>query len=106
MSVDLGFSKKNRIKKITKKMFEWKKTKVCDGVFVFEKESNKKEPAILITIPKVVVKSAVQRNKIRRKVREIFRKNVSREGGVDFLVKFNGCPDGFGSKLEEFFKNV
>ena len=66
MSVDLGFSKKNRIKKITKKMFEWKKTKVCDGVFVFEKESNKKEPAILITIPKVVVKSAVQRNKIRR----------------------------------------
>ena len=53
-----------------------------------------------------MVKSAVQRNKIRRKVREIFRKNVSREGGVDFLVKFNGCPDGFGSKLEGFFKNV
>ena len=106
MSVDLGFSKKNRIKKITKKMFGWKKTKVCDGVFVFEKESNKKESAILITIPKAVVKSAVQRNKIRRRVREIFRKSVSREDGVDFLVKFNGCPDGFGSKLEGFFKNV
>ncbi len=60
----------------------------------------------LMIVPKVVVKSAVQRNKIRRKVREIFRKNISREGGVDFLVKFNGCPDGFGSKLEGFFKNV
>ena len=106
MSVDLRFDKKNRIKKIKKEMFGWKKTKVCDEILVFEKESNKKEPAILITIPKAIVKSAVQRNKIRRRVREIFRKNVSKEDGVDFLVKFNGCPEGFGSKLEGFFKNV
>tara|TARA_B100000287_G_scaffold117572_1_gene109482 strand:- start:154 stop:474 length:321 start_codon:yes stop_codon:yes gene_type:complete len=106
MSVDLRFSKKNRIKKITKRMFEWKKTKVCGDVVVFSKESNKKEPAILITIPKAVIKSAVKRNKIRRRVREIFRKNISRGVGVDFLVKFNGCPKDFGSELEEFFKNV
>ncbi len=46
MSVDLGFSKKNRIKKITKKMFEWKKTKVCDGVFVCEKRYHLKKPVL------------------------------------------------------------
>lgn len=106
MSVDLRFSKKNRIKKITKNMFGWDKTKVCDGVVVFKKHSNTKIPAILILIPKAVIKTAVERNSIRRRVREIFRKTVSKSVGVDFLVKFNSCPAVFGSKLEEFFKNV
>ena len=106
MSSDLGFRKKNRIKRITKKMFEWEKTVVCDGVVVFQKESAKKESAILITIPKAVIKSAVTRNNIRRRAREVFRKNTSKEDGIDFLVKFNSCPAVFGSKLEEFFKNV
>jgi len=48
----------------------------------------------------------VERNRTRRVVKEIFRKNISREFGVDFLVKFSGCPASFDSKLEEFFKNV
>ena len=106
MSVDLKFGKKNRIRKITKKMFEWEKTKVCDGVVVFQKESVNKNPAILILIPKAVIKQAVERNRIRRTVREVFRKNIPQGVGVDFLVKFNSCSVGFGSKLEEFFKNV
>tara|TARA_B100001250_G_scaffold335544_1_gene301766 strand:- start:533 stop:853 length:321 start_codon:yes stop_codon:yes gene_type:complete len=106
MSVDLSFGKKNRIKKITKSMFAWGKTKVCDGVVVFQKESINKNPAILVLIPKAVIKSAVERNRTRRAVKEIFRKNISREFGVDFLVKFSGCPPSFDSKLEEFFKNV
>ena len=87
-------------------MFEWEKTKVCDGVVVFQKESVNKNPAILILIPKAVIKQAAERNRIRRTVREVFRKNISQEIRVDFLVKFNSCPAGFGSKLEEFFKNV
>tara|TARA_Y100000741_G_C17852694_1_gene395462 strand:- start:115 stop:378 length:264 start_codon:yes stop_codon:yes gene_type:complete len=87
-------------------MFGWEKTVVCDGVVVFQKESTKKESAILITIPKAVIKSAVTRNNIRRRAREVFRKNTSKEDGIDFLVKFNSCPDNFDSKLEEFFKNV
>lgn len=106
MSSDLGLRKKNRIKRITKKMFEWERTAVCDGVVVFQKGSAKKESAILITIPKAVIKSAVTRNNVRRRAREIFRKNASKEGGIDFLVKFSSCPDNFDSKLEEFFKNV
>ena len=106
MSVDLRFGKKNRIKKITKKMYAWEKTKVCDGLMVFQKKSINKNPAILILIPKAVIKKAVDRNRVRRIVREAFRKNISQELRVDFLVKFNSCPAGFGSKLEEFFKNV
>ena len=73
---------------------------------VFQKKSINKNPAILILIPKAVIKKAVDRNRARRIVREAFRKNISQELRVDFLVKFNGCPDGFGSKLEGFFKNV
>ena len=106
MSVDLKFGKKNRIRKITKKMYGWEKTKVCDGLVVFQKKSINKNPAILILIPKAVIKQAVDRNRIRRIVREAFRKNISHGLEVDFLVKFNSCPAGFGSKLEEFFKNV
>ena len=53
-----------------------------------------------------MIKSAVTRNNIRRRAREVFRKNTSKEDGIDFLVKFNSCPDNFDSKLEEFFKNV
>ena len=53
MSSDLGLRKKIGSKN-HKKMFEWKRTVVCDGVFVFQKESAKKESAILITIPKAV----------------------------------------------------
>ena len=106
MSVDLRFNKKNRIKKITKKMFAWKRTRVCDGVEVYQKESENKVPALLVLIPKSAIKSAVERNKMRRMVREAFRKNISQQVGIDFLVKFSGCPDGFDSKLEGFFKNV
>ena len=55
MSVDLRFGKKNRIRKITKKMYGWEKTKVCDGLVVFQKKSINKNPAILILIPKAVI---------------------------------------------------
>lgn len=106
MSVDSRLPKENRIRRISKKMYKWEKTEVCDGVFVFAKESHKNVPAILISIPKAIEKSSVKRNKTRRKVKEIFRKNVSREMGMDFLVKFNDCPRGFEEKLERFFKNV
>tara|TARA_B100002051_G_scaffold86812_1_gene82989 strand:+ start:177 stop:497 length:321 start_codon:yes stop_codon:yes gene_type:complete len=106
MSVDFGLRKENRIKRISKKMYKWEKTVVCDGVFVFAKESFKNVPAILVSIPKAIEKSSVRRNKTRRKVKEIFRKNVSREMGMDFLVKFNDCPKNFEEKLERFFKNV
>ena len=106
MSVDLRFGKKNRIRKITKQMYGWEKTKVCDGLVVFQKKSINKNPAILILIPKAVIKKAVDRNRIRRMVREAFRKNISQRLGVDFLVKVNSCPAGFRSKLEEFYKNV
>ena len=106
MSVDSRLRKENRIKRISKKMYKWEKTEVCDDVFVFIKESHKNVPAILVSIPKAVEKSSVKRNKTRRKVKEIFRKKVSREMGLDFLVKFNGCHGGFEEKLERFFENV
>ena len=87
-------------------MYKWEKNVVCDDVFVFAKESHKNVPAILVSVPKVIEKSSVRRNKTRRRVKEIFRKNVSRDMGMDFLVKFNGIPKGFEEKLERFFKNV
>ena len=106
MSPNLKLNKGNRLRKITRDMFGWKKTAVCDGVFVYEKSSEKKEPAILIAIPKSVIKSAVKRNNTRRKVREIFRKNISRDVGISFVVKFKGPPGKFTKELENYFKNV
>ena len=69
MSVDSRLPKENRIRRISKKMYKWEKTVVCDGVFVFAKESHKNVPAILISIPKAIEKSSVKRNKTRRKVK-------------------------------------
>ena len=106
MSSNLKLNKENRLRKITREMYGWKKTAVGDEIFVYEKGSERKEPAILIAIPKSVIKSAVKRNNTRRKVREIFRKNIPRDVGISFVVKFKGPPGKFTKELENYFKNV
>jgi RNase P protein component len=60
--------------------------------------------SIRISIPKKIVKSAVQRNK--RQIKEIYRCSFQKNLNKNFLVKFKkeGCV--FKEELKEFFSNV
>ncbi len=62
--------------------------------------------SIRISIPKKIVKSAVQRNKIRRQIKEIYRCNFQKNLNKDFLVKFKREDCVFKKELKEFFSNV
>tara|TARA_Y200000002_G_scaffold362516_1_gene349635 strand:+ start:297 stop:569 length:273 start_codon:yes stop_codon:yes gene_type:complete len=61
---------------------------------------------IRISIPKKIVKSAVQRNKIKRQIKEIYRCNFQKNLNKNFLVKFKRENCVFKKELEEFFSNV
>ena len=61
---------------------------------------------IIVLVPKRVVALAVERNNLRRRVKEMFRKNISRPHGGNFLVKFNSVPASFDVELEKYFRNV
>jgi ribonuclease P protein component len=58
--------------------------------------------SIKISIPKKIVKSAVQRNRIK----QIYRINFQKGLNKNFLVKFKREDCVFKQELEEFFLNV
>lgn len=62
--------------------------------------------SIKISIPKKIVKSAVQRNKIKRQIKEIYRCNFQKNLNKNFLVKFKRNDCVFKKELKEFFSNV
>jgi ribonuclease P protein component len=62
--------------------------------------------SIKISIPKKIVKSAVQRNRIKRQIKEIYRINFQKGLNKNFLVKFKREDCVFKQELEEFFLNV
>ena len=62
--------------------------------------------SIRISIPKKIVKSAVQRNKIKRQIKEIYRCNFQKNLYKKFLVKFKREDCIFKEELKEFFSNV
>ena len=55
---------------------------------------------------KKIVKSAVQRNKIKRQIKEIYRCNFQKNLNKNFLVKFKRDDCVFKKELKEFFSNV
>ena len=69
-------------------------------------DSNGSFSSIRISIPKKIIKSAVQRNKIKRQIKEIYRCSFQKNLNKNFLVKFKkeGCV--FKEELKEFFSNV
>ena len=87
-------------------MFLWSKTSIVKGLDVHFQKQDSSISRIMVLVPKRVVRVAVERNGLRRKVKEIFRKNVSRTHGGNFLVKFNSIPASFNVELEKYFKNV
>ena len=100
-----ALNKKNKLKKLSKEMFSWSKENICDGLVVFT--SHKVNVgAILVSIPKRVVGSSVKRNRLRRVVKEIYRKSIDPPFNKHFLVKFNANLVGFEKALENYFKNV
>jgi len=94
------------MKKIQKDMFLWSKTSVAKGLDVHFQKQDNPVSRIIVLVPKRVVGLAVERNSLRRRVKEMFRKNVSRSHGCNFLVKFNSVPTSFDVELEKYFKNV
>jgi ribonuclease P protein component len=94
------------MKKIQKDMFLWSKTSVAKGLDVHFQKQDNPVSRIIVLVPKRVVGLAVERNSLRRRVKEMFRKNVSRSHGGNFLVKFNSVPTSFDMELEKYFKNV
>ena len=87
-------------------MFLWSKTSVAKGLDVHFPKQDNSVSRIMVLVPKRVVRLAVERNNLRRRVKEMFRKNVSRSHGGNFLVKFNSVPASFDEELEKYFKNV
>ena len=62
--------------------------------------------SIKISVPKKIIKSAVQRNKIKRQIKEIYRCNFQKNLNKNFLVKFKRDDSVFKKELKEFFSNV
>ena len=87
-------------------MFLWSKTSVAKGLDVHFQKQDNSVSRIIVLVPKRVVGLAVERNNLRRRVKEMFRKNVSRSHGGNFLVKFNSVPASFDEELEKYFNNV
>ena len=100
-----ALNKNNKLKKISKEMFSWSKENICEGLVIY-KSYKVEMGAILVSIPKSVVGSSVKRNRLRRVVKEIYRKSVDGPLNRHFLVKFNASLVGFEKVLENYFKNV
>ena len=84
----------------------WSKTSIINGLDVHFQKNDGSISKIIVMVPKRVVGLAVERNSLRRRVKEMFRKNISRTHGGNFLVKFNSVPASFDVELEKYFKNV
>ena len=69
-------------------------------------DSNGDCSSIKISVPKKIIKSAVQRNKIKRQIKEIYRCNFKKNLNKNFLVKFKRDDCIFKEELKEFFSNV
>ena len=69
-------------------------------------DSNGACSSIKISVPKKIIKSAVQRNKIKRQIKEIYRCNFKKNLNKNFLVKFKRDDCIFKEELQEFFSNV
>ena len=75
---------------------------------IFYKKITSKQHNILniSIVTKKKLGKAVQRNKIKRQIKEIYRCNFQKNLNKNFLVKFKreGCV--FKEELKEFFSNV
>lgn len=87
-------------------MFLWSKNSIVKGLDVHFQNGDDSVSKIIVLVPKRVVGLAVERNSLRRRVKEMFRKNISRSHSGNFLVKFNSVPASFDVELEKYFKNV
>ena len=56
-------------------MFLWSKTSVAKGLDVHFQKQDNSVSRIMVLVPKRVVGLAVERNNLRRRVKEMFRKN-------------------------------
>ena len=97
-------NKKSKLKKISKEMFSWDSSKISNQISIYKQKTGEGS-AVLVSIPKRVVKSAVRRNEIRRKTKEIFRKNKSLSDGYNFLVKFKADCDPKAEEFLSYLKN-
>ena len=62
------------MKKIRKDMFLWSKTSIVKGLDVHFQKNDDSVSKIIVLVPKRVVGLAVERNNLRRRVKEMFRK--------------------------------
>ncbi len=106
MPGNLCYDKSLRIKALSKQMFSWQGEEIFKGVNIYHKKKPESPPSVLVLIPKKSVNSAVSRNLLRRRTKEVFRKSVNREKPMNYLIKFNGFVVGFERRLELFLKNV
>ena len=104
LKINLPLTKKNKLKKISKEMFAWDSSKISNQISIY-RQKVEEGSAVLVSIPKRVVKSAVRRNEIRRKTKEIFRKNKSLSDGYNFLVKFKADCDPNVEEFLSYLKN-
>ena len=104
LKINLPLNKKNKLKKIPKEMFSWESSKISNQISIY-RQKVEEGSAVLVSIPKRVVKSAVRRNEIRRKTKEIFRKNKSLSDGYNFLVKFKADCDPNVEEFLSYLKN-
>ena len=104
LKINLPLTKKNKLKKISKEMFTWDSSKISNQISIY-RQKVEEGSAVLVSIPKRVVKSAVRRNEIRRKTKEIFRKNKSLSDGYNFLVKFKADCDPNVEEFLSYLKN-
>ena len=74
------------MKKIRKDMFLWSKTSIIKGLDVHFQKNKGSISKIIVMVPKKVVGLAVERNSLRRRVKEMFRQNISRTYGGNFMV--------------------
>tara|TARA_Y100001935_G_C17234480_1_gene472213 strand:+ start:215 stop:532 length:318 start_codon:yes stop_codon:yes gene_type:complete len=101
----LSLNRNKKLKKISKAMYAWDVKKVSNKISIYKQESAGKG-SVLVSIPKRVVKSAVRRNEIRRKTKEIFRKNKTLSDGYYFLVKFEIDCDPEVGEFINYLKDV
>jgi len=86
-------------------MFSWEMNNITKSISVYKQKTNG-PGSVLVMIPKKIVKSSVRRNEIRRKTKEIFRKEKSSSLGYHFLVKFKSDCDPEKDLFNEYLKNA
>lgn len=84
-----AFSKKNRLfcKKDYKRVFFKRKELRNKDFFIYFCKNNFSYPRLGLAVSKKIFKKAVYRNKIKRIIRETFRKNKNLIPSYDIIVK-------------------